>query len=416
MKTTRLLQLFFLVVSSALVSCSSSDDGNGGQASSITLSVDNNDINLGQSITFTVLDEGNANITSQATIYFSGMQISENPYTPTQPGTFVVNAKVGNTTSNNISVNISSLVVSSNKSSVFPGEVITLNALGNQGNNLTSEATFYVNGEEITGNTYTAETRGVDIITATHETLQSNEKSILVGYPSKALIEDFTGTWCGWCPRVSYGIELVEEATEEVVVAAIHRYSSAIDPFNFPAGSLESFIGLGGYPTAMLNRTTEWATPEPSYVGQVVNLTQNISPAALGVTSELNGNTLSIDVSTDILDNSLSEVKLVVYVLEDGLIYEQTNYTEYYGGADYITDFVHENVLRQVPTGLFGEELTSSDLDAETNLYNKSYSFELDSNIADSSNIHLAVFVTDADGNVLNVIGSQIGESIAIEE
>ncbi|WP_053990220.1 Omp28-related outer membrane protein [Mangrovimonas sp. TPBH4] len=416
MKTTRILQLFLLVVASAFFSCSSSDDGNGGQASSITISVDNNAINLGQSLTFTVTDDNNSDVTSQSTIYFSGTVISGSTYTPTEAGTYVVNAKLGDITSNNISVTISSLLISANKSSAFPGELITLTATGNQGNNLTSESTFYVNGTEISGNSYTTENRGVDIITATYETLESNQKSILVGYPSKVLIEDFTGTWCGWCPRVSYGIELVEEATDEVVVAAIHRYNSSIDPFNYPASSLENFVDLGGYPTAMLNRTTEWSTPEPNYVNQVLGLTQDVAPAALALTSEMSGNSLNVNVAVDLLDNTLTEAKLIVYVLEDGLIYEQTNYTDYYGGADYITDFVHDNVLRQVPTGLFGEELASTDLDAETNLYNKSYSFELDSNIADSSNIHLAVFVTDADGKVLNAVGAEIGESIVIED
>ncbi|OMP31745.1 Omp28-related outer membrane protein [Mangrovimonas sp. DI 80] len=418
MKTTRLLQLFLLVVSSAFFSCSSSDDGGEGQgqASAITISVDNNAINLGQSVTFTVTDDQNANVTSEATIYFSGTAISESTYTPTQAGSFVVNAKLGGVTSNNISVTVSSLVISASKTSVFPGETITLTATGNLGNDLTSEATFFVNGVEISGNSYTtSEFRGIDQVTATHGTLESNVKSILKGYSQKVLVEDYTGTWCGWCPRVAYGIELVEDATDNAVIAAIHRGPNGYDPFNYPAGDLESKLGIKSYPAAMLNRTTEWNTPEPSYVNQVVGLTQSVSPTAIALSSALNGTTLDVNVSMDILDETLG-AKLVIYVLEDGLVAEQTNYTDYYGGADYLSDFVHDNVLRQVPTGLFGENITESDLDGNTNLYVKNYSFQLDSSIADTSKIHLVVFVTDISGKALNVVGSQIGEKIVIED
>ena len=30
-------------------------------------------------------------------------------------------------------------------------------------------------------------------------------------FKHRVLIEDFTGAWCGWCPRVSHAIELLKE-------------------------------------------------------------------------------------------------------------------------------------------------------------------------------------------------------------
>ena len=44
-------------------------------------------------------------------------------------------------------------------------------------------------------------------------------------------------------------------------------------------------------------------------------------------------------------------------MLEDGLIYDQRNFTSYYGGADPIRDFVHDDVLRRSLTDVFGDDI-----------------------------------------------------------
>ena len=45
---------------------------------------------------------------------------------------------------------------------------------------------------------------------------------------------------------------------------------------------------------------------------------------------------------------SYDSMKLAVYMLEDGLIYDQRNFTSYYGGADPIIDFVHDDVFEKI--------------------------------------------------------------------
>ena len=93
------------------------------------------------------------------------------------------------------------------------------------------------------------------------------------------------------------------------------------------SGTLENLIGLGGYPTGMLNRTTEWNSPEPNYISQVLDLTTSQSDVGLALNPTLNANTMNIDVSVKFGGQfSASNAKLVVYVLEDGLVFNQTNY------------------------------------------------------------------------------------------
>ena len=49
-------------------------------------------------------------------------------------------------------------------------------------------------------------------------------------FKKRVLIEDYTGTWCGNCTRVSYAIEQVKAQNDKVVTVAIHN---GHDPFHF---------------------------------------------------------------------------------------------------------------------------------------------------------------------------------------
>lgn len=423
MKTKQLLFLFLFVGAAIfMTSCSSSSDdgGDSSGATSITISSNPSSLELGGAFTFTVKDNSNTDVTSQSTIIFNGTAISGATYSPTEGGTYNVNAKYGALTSNSISVTVtvaavlSSISVNTDKTMVLKGQSVTLTAIGNEGTDLTPLATFYVDGVAITGNIYMSDTFGNKIITATYETFNSNEKALLVGHTKNVLIEDFTGAWCGFCPRVAYGIDQVKAQTDKAVVVAIHRGTASgnnYDPYNYPASALEDFVGLEGYPWAQLNRRTTWIYPEPSNVNQVINLTNGVSSKGLGLNSTLSGNSLNISVKMSVLDNSATNLKLVVYILENGLILNQVNYTNYYGGASVIQNFEHNNVLRQVPTDIFGDALNAGEIESGSGNYIKNFNVTLTSNIANTNNLSLAVFLVDANGNAVNSKSALVGET-----
>jgi hypothetical protein len=426
MKTKLFIKVLFLSLSFVYIGCSgdSKDDDSGGnsEVTSILLLVDQTSIEVGGSFAFTVKDNNNNDITSQSTINVDGVAISGSVFTPGSEGTYTINASYQNFNSASLTLTVtnsqillSSIVLNSDKNQVVRGEAVTLTVTGNEGSNFTSEATYSVNGVDITGNSYVTDTFGTDTIIATYDTFTSNEKEVFVGHTQKVLIEDYTGAWCGWCPRVAYGIELVESQTDNAVVVAIHRGTSSgsyYDPFNYPASELEDFINLSGYPTAMLNRIIPWTYPEPNNVSQVLNYTSSVSTLGLGVTSQLNGSNLDISVRTNYASGSVDGHKLVVYVLEDGLIQDQTNYTSYYGGTSVISDFRHNNVLRQVPTGLFGEDFVSQDYDANLDVYTKNYNFTLTSGISDINQLSIAVFVVNENGLVINSKYATVGQDV----
>ncbi|MDD3005663.1 Omp28-related outer membrane protein [Flavobacterium sp.] len=411
--------LLAFAILSSLIYTSCSGDSDSGSSTTVTVSSNFTTRYVNENITLTATDGDGNNVTSEAIFYVNNIAITGNVYTSATAGTFVIKATYDGVTSQNLNVTfnvapvpLTSISVTSNPTSIDAGGVLNFVCLGNNGSSVTATSTFYVNGTAITGSSFTTTTAGTLDIFATHvnslgETLTSPTIQVVVNnvinFNKRVLIEDFTGTWCQYCPRVSYAIELVNAQTSDATIVAIHRYNSSIDPFNFSgATDLENQIGLSGYPTAMLNRTTEWNYPETATtsISQAVNLTSGVNPK-LGVAMETttSGNTSTVNVKVKFGKN-FSNLKLVVYALEDNLIYNQTNSTSYYGGANPIVGFEHDHVLRAVlSSSILGETITGS-----TNLndeFSKSFTYNIPANV-NASNVRFVAFVIDSSNKALN--------------
>ena len=320
-----------------------------------------------------------------------------------------------------VGVTLTSITISANSSTVMAGETVTFTVTGNDGSDLSALADITVGGTAISSNTYMTTMAGAFTAVATYNTF-TNSTVVTVETPpivfnKNVLIEDYTGTWCGYCPRVSFGIERVHDATDQAVVVAIHRQSGSYDPYHYAdATPLLSMIGLSGYPTAMLNRTTEWNYPEPINTNQVTNLTGDNAELGLALNASITGTNMSIDVNVKFgEDFSSSDLKLVVYVVEDGLIYNQTNYTTYYGGTATIVDFEHNDVLRAHLTDLLGDAIPSAETTKES-VYTTTFNTAIPANVSDSSNIRVVAFVVDDSNAALNSRSGDFGTDQVFEE
>lgn len=318
-------------------------------------------------------------------------------------------------------VTLTSISISADATTVYVGETVRFTVTGNDGSDLSSLADITVAGTALTGNSYVSTVAGTFNAVASYNTF-TNSTSITVETPpivfnKNVLIEDYTGTWCGYCPRVSYGIERVRQGTDQAVVVAIHRQGGSYDPYHYAAaGPLLNLIDLAGYPTAMLNRTTEWTYPEPLNSNQAILLTGDDAELGLALNSTITGSNMSIDVDVKFgEDYSSSNLKLVVYILEDGLIYNQTNYTTYYGGTATIADFEHNDVLRAHLTDLLGDAIPSAETTKES-VYTATFNAAIPASVSDSSNIRVVAFVVDDNDAALNARAAEFGDDQAFEE
>jgi len=247
------------------------------------------------------------------------------------------------------------------------------------------------------------------------QSITSAAYSVEVSLPrhtTKVMVEDYTGTWCPNCPRVTYRLEQVVNQDPRIIPVAIH-YSrfQGDDPFGFDeVTTLTQDYGINAFPSPVVNRTLGFIWDETYASLQTeLNKTQALG---LAVNSNVSNNTLHIEVKVRFdLNLPDPDLKLVVYLLENGLHADQVNATQYYGGQNPIPDFEQNHTLRKAFTGLYGETIPAGDRQ-----YNQIFTYSFNGNIpADIENIQnceIVAFVIDETnhpGPMLNAQSAAVG-------
>lgn len=210
---------FFLILTAFSISCSKDDNGSG--INTIVLSASAETVQLGNSVTFTVKGNNNDDVTSISTFYINDEAISTNAFTPNASGQFTVKAEytsgenllVSNILTINVTaVPISSIILTSNNTSLEVGQTFTFAVIADNQADLSSEATFYVNDTEIEANTFIAEQAGNYDVKATYMfnniLIESNVVSI-VALPSTIATSVFSNVifYDGYAANVSEPVQ-----------------------------------------------------------------------------------------------------------------------------------------------------------------------------------------------------------------
>lgn len=321
---------------------------------------------------------------------------------------------------------VDSISLTADNSIKIIGETIYFTVKTNSGDVVTENATLFINDNPISGDSFTSDEIETFTVYAEFYGVKSEPINIRfhdgseINFTKRVLIEDYTGTWCGNCPRVSHAVELAKTQSDYIVPVGIHRSSSNpadanYDPYNFDSSALESVLNMSGYPKALLNRMTRWQPLEQNNITQVINLTQGDNPKlGLSMSSDVTSTTISLDVNVK-FSKDFENLNLVVYVLENGLEYEQVNYTSFYGGLPHIEGFEHEHVLRSCLTPLFGQPIASAETKTG-NTFTQTFTIAMPSNVANGNNIEFVAFVTGADNKAINVRKAARNEVQEFEE
>lgn len=305
-----------------------------------------------------------------------------------------------------------SITINASTLNAAAGTVVNFTVTSSSNNaDVTNQSKLYVNGTLITGSSYTFSTEGTYAVYAEKGTKNSNIITINVtqvstgtGFVSKVLVEEYSGTWCGNCPRILYAVDLVHQRTDKAIVVSTHLFNS--DPYITTQGNtLASNQGVTGVPTGNINRTISWTGPQYENVNQVINQIQASSNAGLAISSTVNGNNLSASIKVGYKQAMSGNAKLTVYLVEDKLLFTQTNYSSnLYGGQASISNFEYNGVIRAVVSSLTGDEIANAGTSNE-----KTYSLVLPGNISNIGNTRLVAFVTNASGTVVNVQEAKVG-------
>lgn len=378
-------------------------------------------------ITFTVSSE-DKDVTGESIFYVDGEKITGNKFKTTSVKSFKAYAMYKNAKSNEIpfkSIKVNnSIKIKADILEIMSDNTdkITFTAITNK-KDVTSEIDFYVDGTKIDGNTFsTSQIKEFTVYGKKEEIKSDNQikfKSVAAiadadKYAHKIIAEDYTGTWCGWCPRFIDAIEKSED-NKNFIPIAIHQG----DKMQYSkVEALMTMYAIEGFPTAILNRVKgkDWDGGNPNrYINRYTNV-------AIGLQTSISGGTATVNVKVnfrEVLDNKL---RLVVYVLENNIIADQSNYlsgrsgfedNRFYNLPNKVKDFSHNHVLRVCATDLKGDLIPDENRN-EMKEYVKQYTIDISKYKQENCDI-VAVVVKDDENNALGSVNAQkvkLGESI----
>jgi len=284
------------------------------------------------------------------------------------------------------------------------------------GMDITGSVTIYYKDEIITLDKIVTTTPSTSTVYARYETIESNEEVLEavedknLKFEKNVLVEQYTGTWCGWCPRAIDQIHRLELADNRVVHTAYHLS----DEFGYTSNAaLFQSFGFTGIPTVHADRITVWQ-------GEIPVITAMQNPSRIGLSIDVTGTAseISADVNVKFGYDFTNSLNITVLLLHDSLIAAQANYYDtdvtsvYYKAGNPMPGFIHKNVMLKPGTDMFGDVIPSSSIDLGA-VYNKKVTFT-SFTCSDIKKMVVVAIVAassgDKAGEVLNCIEAKVGQ------
>jgi hypothetical protein len=284
------------------------------------------------------------------------------------------------------------------------------------GNDISSTSIIVVNGAAINGTGVSFESNQV----GTHQVFASKFGVIsdtltitstnpgIAKYSTKVLAEDYTGMWCGWCPRMSYKLNNFAQNNNKIIPVRFHNNdvlaSKSID------SALRARFNITAVPNVVINRTNILQEN-----GDVNNLADSVelrpflqkrAVLGLALNTTLSGNNLTVATRVG-FDATISDsLRLVLVLVENGIILPQTNYygnnsnylgNPFFSSGNPISSFSHNHVFRATPTSVFGVTIP-----AASQVKNGEFTANYTMNITgyNAANLRVVAFVVYADNQV----------------
>jgi len=255
------------------------------------------------------------------------------------------------------------LFISTDKSSITADgfDEVTIHVKNQDGTDCTSLCRIYINNRIHYTEVFVTERPGNYDIRATKGTSFSDTASVDATDPGpssftrKILCEDYTGNWCGHCPRVGIQLEdYVSQKNPDCIVIGIHNGDSYSYLYE---AQMRTRYNVGGFPTVIVNRNFKWDENNYSLDKEAEKR------AVLGLALETSIEGALINVKAKVKSDVTTSIpmKLVVMLVEDNLVSSQRNYG-YWSLPDPINNYNNRNVLRMAATDIFGDDLPANAL------------------------------------------------------
>jgi hypothetical protein len=160
--------------------------------------------------------------------------------------------------------------------------------------------------------------------------------------PKMVIVEEGTGTWCGWCPRGTVAMDdIAANHSDFAIPISIHNYDPMVfEPYDTPFSQT-----ISGYPSGSVDRKEVAIDPNDPNTGYgfddaVANLDERTVPVGVKVQTDYNEDTRALRIiatAHSSIATTHNSFRFSAIVTEDnvtgsGSLYAQVNY--YAGGGN----------------------------------------------------------------------------------
>ncbi|MFC2101347.1 Omp28-related outer membrane protein, partial [Bacteroidota bacterium] len=243
------------------------------------------------------------------------------------------------------------------------------------------------------------------------------------------IVEEATGTWCGWCPRGTVAMDfLARDYHGYAQGIAVHNGDPMVNTI-YDAG-INNYIT--GYPSALVERGNSM---NPSIIWETVNDGLKTSPAAFLVNgAKYNSGTqlLEVSVTTNFINAANNNWKMACVLVEDSVTGTSSGYAQsnsYSGGGsgtligpDGIdwsllpspvpaSQMVYNHVARIISPSFGGHPNSFPAIVDSGDAFTFNFDLIIDQNW-DTANMHIVGMLIKPDGTIDNGSTSTIGHAI----
>lgn len=230
------------------------------------------------------------------------------------------------------------------------------------------------------------------------------------------VIEEGTGTWCGWCPRGAVAMDYMAATyPSQFIGIAVHNG----DPMTVSA--YDSGANFGGYPSSNTDRAILDATVSQAAFESYYNSRKDmVVPAGLSIVNSGSGNSVVLDVTaTFYTPFAASNYRLAVVLAEDHVTgtsssYDQVNF--YSGGGQGAmggfeslpdpvpaADMVYDHVGRALLGGYDGQAGSVPAVITDGGTAQYTFNYTLPASGQDRGNMYaVAMLIDQSNGEIVN--------------
>lgn len=208
-------------------------------------------------------------------------------------------------------------------------------------------------------------------------------------FTKKAVLEEFTGEWCGWCPEgAKVMVDNIAAHPGKVIGIAVHDG----DPFEIPSYNswLKTLTGVTGYPNGSIDRAD--ASDRGSWTGQINTELAKTAKLGFAMVTKKTGNTVTIKLFIGYNAAIPAGAKLTVAVVEDQVPQSSGGQHNYSTSVVVDGNWKHSHVLRGLVTANDGDAVTLNSSKKYTIVEFKDVDLST-MNINNMNNVSIAAFI-----------------------